>query len=443
MPETDTIHHSPRTPVPTGRFLSFDVIRGFAVLSIVIVHRIHYTWTGMTDREALYRTMEAGGFQSVVIILTILLFMMGGIFYVVSGSVNVYASCRAIISKHQDPGFVFRRNVKTGLFLLFMNIVHRVLFGNGFALTAGGGEPEYVVGLVTGWLKYGEPVPFRWSLVTEPGTLSIIGIILLVNTGIMAVVHRRRGLGDSRYLARSFLFVGIGILLVYPFLKLGLTPLYEQAYAGGRYLLAWILGNLCLEYSISPHLAFGIFGAFLGTLLVSGTDREYISSRLSHIILVLIGAGGLTLIAFGSDTSFGDRLLRTGISIFGLGVFLFIELMALRLWDWRRRNATESSRHSWFVERMRLFGRYSLTVFVFEGLLAELIALSLRLAIGPDWTGNLWAVLGFTVVLTVIWMLLLSWWSRARFDGPLEWARRSWKYRADRAFATGSGERDG
>jgi uncharacterized membrane protein YeiB len=110
-------------------------------------------------------------------------------------------------------------------------------------------------------------------------------------------------------------------------------------------------------------------------------------------------------------------------------------VIALRLWDWRRKNATEPSQQSWFIERMRLFGRYSLTVFVFEGLLAELIAIPLRLAIGSGWTGNLWAVLGFTALLTAAWMLLLSWWSRARFDGPLEWARHCWKYGADRSLA--------
>jgi uncharacterized membrane protein YeiB len=435
MPAPGTITPITHTSLSTGRFLSFDIIRGFAVLTIVMIHRVHYTWTGMTDRVALHRAMEAGGLQFVVIVLTIILFTTGGIFYVVSGSVNAYASCRAIISKHQDPGFIFRRNIKTGLFLLLLNIVHRVLFGNGFDFTAAGGEPEYVAGLITGWLKYGEPVPFRWSLVTEPGTLSIICIILLVNTGIMAMVYRRRGLGDSRSLARMFLFFGIGILLVYPFLKLGLTPLYEQAYASGRYLLAWLFGNLCLEYSISPHLAFGIFGAYVGILLASGAERKHISIQVSIIALVLIGAGALIAIVFGADTSLGDRLNRAGISIFGLGVFLFIEVIALRLWDWRRRNATEPSQQSWFVERLRLFGRYSLTVFVFEGLLAELIALPLGLAIGSGWTGNLWAVLGFTVLPTAAWMLLLSWWSRARFDGPLEWARRYWKYGADQSLA--------
>ncbi len=415
----------------TERFLSFDIIRGFAVLAIVIIHRVHYTWAGMADRETLHRAMEVGGLQSVVIILTIILFAMGGIFYVVSGSVNVYASCRAIISKGQDPGFIFRRNIKTGLFLLFLNIFHRVLFGNGFAFAVAGDEPEYAVGLITGWIKYGEPVPFHWSLVTEPGTLSIIGIILLVNTGIMAMVHRRRGLGDSRSLVRTFLFIGIGILLVYPFLRLGLTPLYEQAYAGGRYLLAWILGNLCLEYSIAPHLAFGIFGAILGVFLASGADRKYISTRARIIAFVLIGAGAFIAIIFGSDTSVGDRFSRTGISIFGLGLFLFIELIALRLLDWRRRNATEPSQQPWFIKRIRLFGRYSLTIFVFEGLLAELLAVSLGLAIGSGWTENLWAVLGFTVMPVAVWMLLHSWWSRTRFDGPLEWTRRYWKYRAD------------
>jgi uncharacterized membrane protein YeiB len=430
MPAPGTLPCNTQTALSTGRFLAFDIIRGFAVLTIVMIHRVHYTWTGMTDREALHRAIEAGGPQLVVIILTIILFTLGAIFYVVSGSVNAYTSCRAIVSRHQDPGFIFRRNVKTGLFLLFLNIVHRALFGNGFDFSAAGGEPEYVAGLITGWLKYGEPVPFRWSLVTEPGTLSIIGIILLVNTGIMALVHRRRRLGDSRYLARAFLFFGIGILLVYPFLKSGLTPLYEQAYADGHYLLAWLLGNLCLEYSISPHLAFGIFGAYVGILLASGAGRKHITIQASITALVLIGTGAIIAIVFGADTALGDRLNRAGISIFGLGVFLFIEVIALRTWDWGRRMEAEPYRPSWFIERLRLFGRFSLTVFVFEGLLAELIALPLRLAIGSSWMGNLWAVLGFTALPTVAWILLLSWWSRVRFDGPLEWVRRYWKYGA-------------
>jgi hypothetical protein len=422
-----------RTSILTRRFLSFDVIRGLAVLAIVILHRVHYTWTGMTDRATLHSAMEAGGLQLIVIVLTIIMFTMGGIFYVVTGSVNVYASCRSIISKQQDPKIIFRRNIKTGLFLLILNIVHRSLFGNGFAYAADGNEPEYVVGLITGWLKYGEPVPFRWSMLTEPGTLSIIGIILLVNTSIMALVHRRQGLGDSRSLVRVFLLSGVGILLVYPFLRLGLTPLYEQAYAEGRYLLAWILGNLCLEYSISPHLAFGLLGAFVGALLASGADRKHVSNHIRTVAVVLIGVGALIAIIFGSETPLGDRLNRAGISTFGLGLFLFIELIALRLWDSRRRNTTGPSQRTWFTALMSLFGRYSLTVFIFEGLLAELILVPFRLTVGSGWMGDLWAVLGFAVLATVAWTLLLSWWSRVRFDGPLEWARRFWKYGADRS----------
>jgi hypothetical protein len=430
MPAPDTNSSPTRLPLSTGRLLSFDLIRGLAVLTIVVIHRVHYSWTGMADRETLHRVMEVGGLQNVVIVIIIILFTMGGLFYVVSGSVNAYAGYRAIASHRHAPGFIFWRNTKTGLFLIILSIAHRVLFGNGFAYSASGGEPEYVTGLITGWLKYGEPVPFRWSLVTEPGTLSIIGIILLVNTGLMAAVHRRRGLGDGSTLARVFLFSGIGILLTYPFLKLGLTPLYEQMYAGGRYLEAWILGHLCLEFGIAPHLAFGLFGALTGILLSAGTDRECFTRRVRTMTYGLIGAGALITIVAGSVPVIADRLTRAGISIFGLGLFLFIELIALHLWDWRRRDAAEPPQRSWLVERLRLFGRFSLTVFVFEGLLAEILAQSLSLAIGTGWMDSLWAVLGFTLLPVAVWTLLLSWWSRIQFDGPLEGVRRLWNYRA-------------
>jgi peptidoglycan/LPS O-acetylase OafA/YrhL len=71
------------------RFAGLDIMRGIAIMAIIIVHRAHYSWSGMQNRAILGKYFASP--WAPLVILAIALFTMAGVFYVISGLVNAYA----------------------------------------------------------------------------------------------------------------------------------------------------------------------------------------------------------------------------------------------------------------------------------------------------------------------------------------------------------------
>jgi len=69
----------------------------------------------------------------------------------------------------------------------------------------------------------------------------------------------------------------------------------------------------------------------------------------------------------------------------------------------------------------RVFGMMSLTVFMCEPILAELLR-KLFDPLFPGWNDHLLAVVLFGLACLILWwFLLLLWWEASRFAGSVEW----------------------
>ena len=399
------------------RIAALDIMRGLGIMVIVVIHRIHYDWLGMADRAQLHRYLA--GPLAPLIVGTIVLFTMAGIFYLISGLVNAYSLYIRAESAQKTTSRVMQGGIVTGLWFLLWNYLQRLFFMNGFVQGPGGAEPEFPAGLLTGWLRQEGPVVFRWSQLTEPGTLSVIGIILMAVSVVLGILFRRDGLRRERRIYATLGWLGGIALALSPFAKYLLMPSYITAYKTGQYALAWLLGPLCQEFGIFPYLGYGLLGAVTGIALARQEPLPQIRRRNRKFALILLAAGVIGIVAADRHTALGERIIGACISYLELAVFLFLTGWAIKFWD-EGEEARVARRQQRFTAARR-FGMVAFTVYLCEPLLAALIKLGLNAAFGTAWTGNLLLVLAFGFLCLAVWWGLLALWGRWRYAGSLEW----------------------
>ena len=110
------------------------------------------------------------------------------------------------------------------------------------AMNSLGEEPEFPVGFITGMIKYRQWIPFRAAQITKPGTLYILGLILIIITFIIHLSYKiqlKKGSTkiDLLPIRRIFLLLGSLVFILYPFIKYTFLPIYENAYQESQFFI--------------------------------------------------------------------------------------------------------------------------------------------------------------------------------------------------------------
>ena len=399
------------------RFTSIDLLRGIGIAAILIIHRIHYSWTGMSSREELHTHMH--GWMLPLLILTIVLFTMAGIFYFITGIANSYSMYTRIASKKSTAFKSMIGGVSAGVILVVMNYVHRIFFMNGFVSGAGGIEPKFPIGLITGFIQTGHAVPFRWSQVTEPGTLSLIGMVLIVVSVTLWLLLKDGGHENSAKIYRTLFVLSAVVFLLTPFIKYWLRPMYEASYAGGHYILPFFTGHICQEFGLFPHLSFGFIGAIIGISLARNEKIRMVRKRNRITMFVLILCGIMGAVITQKGTMLGRWTIGASISMIELAIFIFFLSVLLNWFDFREKPLLNIHKYPAF--NFRQFGMLALTVYTFEPVFAEILKKTVTSVAGRDWTDNLALMIVFGICYLVIWNISLNLWRKVEFKGSLEW----------------------
>lgn len=408
------------TAADAGRLHSLDVVRGVAIVVMIVIHRVHYHWPGMAGREELRR--QFAGWQAPVLLLVIAGLTMAGVFYVVSGAANAVARQRRVAAAGGRTGTMVRAAVLQGALLLAAHYLYRVFLVNGFVAGPDGGEPVFPIGQLNGWVRSGAPVPFRWAQITAPGTLFLLGASSIVLGAVLGLLLRGDGV---RRVRRNVLVLGAcaaAVLALYPPLAARAVPAYTAAYAAADWGRAFLAGHLALTFGLFPNLAFVFAGAAAGIALAGdvspGRQRRLIGGVAAASIL-LAAAGALAAYAGGGGFSRKSPLTGFLAALFGTGVYLLILRRALVMYEWAAATDRERrlARYTW----IRRLGRCSLTVYLLEPVLAELLNRGLVVLLGPGWSQPLAAVLAMGAASVLAWHLLLVRWQRAGFAGTAEW----------------------
>lgn len=400
-----------------GRIISIDVLRGFGIMVILVIHRIHYHWTGMRTPETLREHFS--GVWAPVIIFTIALFTMAGIFYFISGIVNAYSMYTRVSNGKNTARKAMMGGLASGLWIFVMNYVQRIFFMNGFLPGEGGDDSKFPVGLATGFIRDPSVNSFSWIQVTEPGTLSLIGLnIVFVSLFLGFLLHKTEKQRNPN-LYNWLIVVAFSLLIVSPLSKYYLRPVYEHYFAIGGYFKAVCLGHVCQEFGLLPYLGYGFIGAFVGLGLAKQEKGQLFNKRNNVIALSLIVAGLLMTILFDRKQVFGRGCIGSGICMIELGLFVFIFKWLLKVFD--RCGGEKYEKRKVKSNAMRRFGMMALTVYILEPFIAEILKTLVDSVAGKGWNDHLPNVLIFGFGCLIFWHFALKFWEKVRYKGSLEW----------------------
>lgn len=399
------------------RILSIDILRGLGIMVIIVIHRIHYTWTGMRNDEILHNQLS--GPWAPVLVFTIVLFTMAGIFYFISGLVNAHALYGRVLSGKSSVKKAMLGGVVGGFWIFLMNFVQRIFFMNGFLASEPGADPGFPVGLLTGFVRDPEQVSFSWTQVTDPGTLSLIGLVVVFVSLVLGLLLHFRKLLSMNRMTLILIIMAIVAFLLSPFSKFYLRPVYTQLFEAGNYFFAGCVGQVCQEFGLLPYLGYGFIGAIFGISIAAGDKYKRLRNISFLIAFSLMIIGLISILAFQRDEPFGRGCIGSGICLIELGLFILIQLWLYKRIDNSIENKYELRKRR--TTNIRRFGMLALTVYILEPLVAEIFRKLADVLFGRGWNDQLQWVLLFGVFLLGFWFLVLKAWKRVGFIGSFEW----------------------
>ncbi len=195
-------------------------------------------------------------------------------------------------------------------------------------------------------------------------------------------------------------FLGTGLL------RFPLFPVFDGLVEDGRYLLAFLLspfvGN---PYPVLPYAAFTFAGAAIG-FSMARSGRPPRLAWLAGLVSAGLGVAGLMI--------FPTNLY--GVDFFWYAK-VFLELGVFVLITWTVFASAGGGRPTHHI--LQRVGRMSLTVYLLQVPLAELLAAALDTVI-PGWNNTIGAAVLFGIGNAAIWMGIVALWSRAGYRYTVE-----------------------
>lgn len=389
------------------RLYSLDFFRGIAIIMVIIFHRFMYDWPGSD-----FFFTDPKGFLKIPWFTAIMFFAgMGGIFSIISGVVTAYSTHNRITSGKANKKMILYAGLFSFLWLTLVDYIRKFLFS-----TKSYFEGDFYNGLITGSLLDGELVIPQLELLYYTSTLMIIGLSGFVVPVIMILLSRKGGFEKVR---RNKIILGTlaGIILIAtPFLSFTLEPIVEDLFINGNYLGGFLLALLVSPYfPIFPIIAYALLGGILGISLARDDNKRNLTIFWLVFGFALLSIGNYILLTF---------LIRFEVYNYNfvrfmqLGVYLMIIIILLRLIDFKPEEKQEKIVKN--VSPIIMFGRASLTIFVFEAFVATVFHVILD-SIVPEWNTEAYVVLIFGLFNLAFWYFILHFWKKKDFKGSVEW----------------------
>jgi len=402
-------------PYPGKRIIALDIIRGIAIISIVVLHRLHYNWSAAGPGQTI-----GDSAASWVLFVLFYLITMAGIFALITGTVTSLRAYQRNAGGRSTPVQLLYGGLATGLWILALHYIQRIFLANGFL------EGRFPVGILLGWIRTGEAVPLAPNLYSDSNALSMIGSVVIFVTFVLFLVLRSRKPRDLKRDIRLYIVLGSLILIATPIVRYE-VGLYKNILTENQDYFGLTLINLLTGgYGIFPFLAYGFFGSAIGAALAGNVSRLILKRALllSGLAFFLIGGAGFFIPGGWDFTNIFANTLTNQFHwilfrLNQLGFFLVLYWLFLSLVDFAASGTKERVLRICYPARV--FGMMSLTVFICEPIMAELLK-KLWDPLFPGWNDQLVPVLLFGLLCLIIWwLLLLLWWKTARFAGSIEW----------------------
>jgi hypothetical protein len=419
------------------RIFSLDVIKGIAVLGVVIFHRIlfDYSVTYKIANEGL----EAEAWQYALFAVFGIFLSMAGIFYLLSGTVNSYSFSKRLSSKDKNYYYpaskLLAATTIAAIFYMIVHYLYAMLLGSGF------GETGFT-GLIPGLFMTGEVLPKGINQIIRTTTLSMVAITVFVVPIVVALLVRGEGQEKVKRNYIVLFLLGTAFIFLSIFLRPPVAAMIdiakadlEQAVTQNNIIAIVLNILLAIIYAllvrnqapIFPFLGYGFYGAIIGIALFRQEDKRKIRNYLLAFGIISFIIGGFS---FMVDTglnpaqltgyTFEEALQYALLRFQELSIFAFLILAGLFLIDYQPEEKKMMRVQQTTI--LRRFGMMSLTVYALEGVLAGFVRFIIDLFLKEfGWRDNILFILGYIAILVILWHVILIFWERKNYVGSLEW----------------------
>jgi hypothetical protein len=386
-----------QTVTTDRRIESLDVLRGFALMLIILFHSSIYNYANINKID----------FSNPPIVVVLMSFMAlwGGVFIVYSMVVNTIK----IMGRYRDGAInVFKYPLIAGAIYIFLHYILNIFLGrwnNDFV----NNQPDLTV--VAGSLRNMHLTFPHLTKFFEGYSLSTIALNLIILSFILFLLLRKNGIAKER---RNYLILGISgtLIMVLSFVRVPLHHLFTQSLEHHNYLLSTFYSfTLANPYPLLPYLAYGLFGTLAGMMIFFKRDRL--------LKLVIIPAGVIFLLfGFYGMTKF-DKTISTPDYFwyfktnFELGVFLL--LVATTILAFKPGSKIIAS-----LSFIKWFSRITLTIYLLETFTSEIFRI-IYLSFNPSWNQTIKGCLLFGGMNIILWIIILFFWRKADFRYSLEY----------------------
>lgn len=384
------------------RFGSLDFLRGFALISVIFFHTSVYN----------YANIHKIDFSNppIAVVLISFLVLWGGLLIFYSGVVNSF-----MLSKRTDKEFAFvhtKHLLYAGGLLIVFHFLLNIIFGrwsNDFV----NNQPDmtFVANSIRS-MQFSLPHLTKYF---EGSSLSTIAFNLIIVSLIVYFLLRDNGI---KKVGRNQLILGgLGfIIMLLSFVRVYVYKWLPSAIESKNYALALLFSfTIANPYPLLPYLAYGMFGVMIGLMIYLRRN-----DLLKHVMLPI---GGFFLIFGIIGTLNFEKTISTPDFFWyyktqlELGVFILAAVIVFLTLEKREQITNKLAFIKWF-------SRVSLTVYMLETLVSEIFRKILDVTI-PMWNQTINGCLMFGASNVILWVIILYFWSRARFKYSLEyyWVR--------------------
>src|SRR5271157_660156 len=408
------------------RLLSFDFMRGFAIICIVIFHLLLLTCNIVPQAESNPFSLPTS--LLVVAILTVILAHWRGMFLIISSVVQIYTMTVAI-RNGADRKKLWKSQVSFGI-LLWVFGMFREVFLNEWSIpaaVAGGSSFTTAIATYWTWIYLMEALEdIAWSIILT----STIFYFLTANNGVEKITRN----------AIIFLVLALVVIFLSPLVNQAATAIYHQDTANTSpeqlIFYGWwdyvtrIFIYPFIEYNspLFPMLGYTFFGVVFGLLLPRPVIPKHFlrNNGLVGLGMIVFGLVWLFFVQ-GIPSDIGQLItfechpiwfvfLATGMQLLVLGALL-------RLIEFNPKiNLERTLKVTYFGRR---WGVTALTVY--SCLAFEYLIRALMNMIFPqyNWLQFFGLPIEWSVFLIVVdlaaWFAILRLWEKGKFKYSLEW----------------------
>jgi len=379
-------------------FAGLDVLRGFGIFILVVMHTAFYHYSGLYD-------LDLDNPPLTVKIIGLLL-MFAGLFAMISGLVHTLQLERKLNDYKLSTKTVFNYILKSFAWMMLIAYLYFNITGPGIVNMAERTMDESVLVHLINTGKLILPSLDRFLYIDS---LVMIAMNVLLGGLVYLGLHK---IFKQKKMSWGILTLGLGFFA----LSLVRIPLYN-VYLEGRDTLNWAL-IMPLNWLVNknnpilPYFAFALMGMWLATLIL---EKDKAFGRKVGIVGSILLFAGVYLYITLPDTMLQRAIdpVWFALMMAQLGLFILLIGAVVTWFDVLKHPLKPIS---------RFFSRYSkggLTAFFFESIVSASIMSSLRFFnLSP--TLDIVGALSFGLILSLLWGFILMLWEKKHYRFSIE-----------------------